>query len=270
MAAGKYANVNGLNMYYEVYGKGQPLLLLHGGFGTISMFDAILPTLAENRQAIGVEWQGHGHTADIDRPFSFEQLADDVAALINHLKLENADLLGYSLGGGVALQTAIRHPDLIRRLVVVSAPCKSDGWYAEVHAGQKSIHAESAKAWVGSPMHQAYVSVAPKPDDWIQFVAKASRMVGQDYDWSKDPASIKAPMMIAVGDADAVRPAHAVEFFELRGGGQREAGWDRSGMPNARLAILPGITHYDIITSPALAEAVISFLDAPMPERNRP
>ncbi len=265
MTRGNYANVNGLKMYYELHGQGQPVVLLHGGLGGIEMFAPILPALADNRRVVAVELQAHGHTADVDRPLSFEQMADDVAALVRQLGFENADLLGYSLGGGVALQTAIRHPDAVRKLVVVSTPCRSDGWYPEVRAGMKAIDAEIAKTWVGSPMHQAYAGVAPNPEDWPALVAKTGRLVSQDYDWSAGVAALKLPAMLVIGDADSVRPAHAVEFFELLGGGQRDAGWDGSGMSSARLAILPGATHYDIISSPALLPAVTPFLDAPMP-----
>jgi len=266
MTHGKYANVNGLKMYYEIHGKGQPLILLHGGLGVIGMFEQLLPSLAENRQIVAVELQGHGHTGDIDRPLSFEHMADDVAALIKHLGFEKADILGYSLGGGVALQTAIRHPEVVRKLAVVSATFKRDGWYPEVLAGMASMTAEAAKAWVGSPMHQAYVSVAPKPEDWPTLAAKLGDLLRQDYDWSAGVAAIKGPTMIVVGDADAVRTAHAVEFFELLGGGKTDAGWDGSGMSNARLAILPATTHYNIFSSPALASTVTPFLDAPMPQ----
>ena len=268
MTQGKYADVNGIKMYYEVHGKGQPLILIHGGLGTVNMVEPILSALAKNRQAIPIELQGHGHTADINRPFSFEQFADDVAALIRHLGLANADILGYSLGGGVALQTTIRHPDVIHKSIIVSAPCKSDGFYPEVLAGQRSVNAEIAKTWIGSPMQKAYADVAPKPDDWINLAEKSGKLLQKDYDWSKEVAAIKAPTMIVVGDADAVRPAHAVEFFELLGGGKRDAGWDGSGTSNSRLAILPGTIHYNIMESPALASAVISFLDVPMPKKN--
>lgn len=194
-------------------------------------------------------------------------MADDIAALINHIGIENSDILGYSLGGGAALQTAIRHPNLVRKLVVVSAPCRSDGWYPEVRAGMKSMNAEIGKTWVGSPMYQAYASVAPKPDDWPVLVAKMGQLLSQDYDWSVAVSALKLPVMLVVGDADSVRTAHAVEFFELLGGGQRDANWDGSGMSNSRLAILPGTTHYDIFSSPALAATVIPFLDSPMPPK---
>jgi pimeloyl-ACP methyl ester carboxylesterase len=266
MAQGKYANVNDLKMYYEVHGQGQPLLLLHGGLGVIGMFEQILPGLAENRRVVAVELQGHGHTADVDRPLSFEQMADDIAALIRHLGLEKADILGYSLGGGVALQTAIRHPESVRKSAIVSAPCKSSGWYPEVRAGMRSLNAEAAGAMIGSPMHQAYASAAPKPEDWPTLVAKTGQLVGQDYDWSKAVSALHTPTLIVVGDADAVRTAHAVEFFELLGGGKADAGWDGSGMSTTRLAILPATTHYNIFFSPMLAPCVTGFLDEPMPK----
>jgi pimeloyl-ACP methyl ester carboxylesterase len=190
---GAYAEVNGLNFYYEVHGEGEPL---------------ILPLLAEGRQVIGVDLQAHGRTADIDRPMTYEAMADDVAALIEHLGVGEANVMGYSLGGGVALQTAIRHPEAVRKAVLVSTPFKRDGW-------------------------------------------------------SEDVAALEMPVMIVVGDADSIPPAHAAEFFGLLGGGEMDAGWYGSGMPESRLAILPGTTHYDIFYSPALVSAVAPFLDAP-------
>lgn len=264
--AGKYVSINDLNMYYEVHGAGKPLVVLHGAFGGVAMFEQLLQQLAETRQVIAVELQAHGHTADIDRPLSLEFMADDVAALLKHLGFANADILGYSLGGSVALQTVIRHPDLVRKLIVVSAPCKSDGWYAERLTVMRSMNAEVAKTWIGSPMHQAYVSVAPNPGDWTTLATKIGQLLGQDYDWSKDVAAIKSPTMIVIGDADSIRTAHAVEFFELLGGGKKDAGKDGSGIPNARLSILPATTHYNILFSPMLASSVAAFLDAPMPE----
>ncbi|MGI8541408.1 MAG: alpha/beta fold hydrolase [Rubrobacteraceae bacterium] len=260
-------------MYYEVHGEGEPLVVLHGGFGAVGMFARLLPALVETRQVIVVELQSHGHTADIDRPFSFEFMGDDIAALISHLGHERAYVSGYSLGGGVALQTAIRHPAKVRKLVIVSTPCKRDGWYPEVLAGMESIRAEEmADAFI----HDAYLETAPNPEDWTKLADKSRRLLSEDYDWSEDVAAMEAPTreaptmeaptMIVVGDADGVRTAHAVEFFELLGGGKADAGWDGSGMSDARLAILPATTHYDIFSSPTLASTVAPFLDAPMPE----
>ena len=264
--AGGYASMNGLEMYYEIHGTGRPLILLHGGVGAIEMFGEALGLFAEGRQVIAVDLQAHGRTADIARPLSFESMADDIAALIEHLGFEKADVMGYSLGGGVALQTAIRHPEVVHKLVVVSTPFKRDGWYPEVLAGMGQMGAEAAELMKQSPMYQLYASVAPKPEDWPVLLTKLGELLRQDYDWSDEVAKIKTPTMIVVGEADGVRTAHAVEFFELLGGGKADAGWDGSGMPNARLAILPATTHYNILSSPALVSTVTAFLDASMPE----
>ena len=259
--AGGYASMNGLEMYYEIHGTGRPLILLHGGVGAIEMFGEVLGLLAEGRQVIAVDLQAHGRTADIARPLSFESMADDIAALIEHLGFEKADVMGYSLGGGVALQTAIRHPEVVQKLVVVSTPFKRDGWYPEVLAGMGQMGPEAAEPMKQSPMYQLYANVAPKPEDWPVLLTKLGELLRQDYDWSDEVAKIKTPTMIVVGDADGVRTAHAVEFFELLGGGKADAGWDGSGMPNARLAILPATTHYDIFSSPTLASTVARFLE---------
>jgi pimeloyl-ACP methyl ester carboxylesterase len=266
---GTYASVNGLNLYYEIYGQGagRPLILLHGGLGTIGMFAQLLPALAETRQVIGVELQGHGHTADIDRPFSFEQMADDVAALLKHLGLDNASILGYSLGGGVALQTTIRHPELVRKLVFISAAYQRNGWYPEVLAGMAAMNAQAAAAMVGSPPHQAYVSVAPKAEDWTALVTKTGNMITQNYDWSAGVAGIKAPTLIVVGDADSVRLDHAVAMYGLVGGGPVILTPDgRMGdLPKSHLAVLHGTTHFDILFRADLLMPIIPpFLDAPV------
>jgi pimeloyl-ACP methyl ester carboxylesterase len=261
-----YAPVNGLEMYYEIHGSGHPLVLLHGGFGTIETeFGRMLPLVAETRQVIAVELQAHGHTADIDRPLGFEQMADDVAALIAYLELDHADLFGFSLGGGVALQTAIRHPELVRKLLVASAPYRRDGWYPEVLAGMAAMNdAGAAEAMLGSPMHDAYISSAPIPEAWPTLVAKLGQLLGEDYDWAKGVSAIEAPTLVIVGDADSVRPAHAVELFVLLGGG---VPGDFAGLPNAQLAVLPGTTHFGVLaSSDQLLPILTAFLDATSPE----
>ncbi len=264
-ARSSYASVNGLNLYYEIHGAGEPLILLHGGVGAIEMFGEVLPSLAQNRQVVAVDLQAHGRTADIDRPLSFELMAGDIAALIKHLGIEDADVMGYSLGGGVALRIAIQYPEVVRKLVLVSTPFKRDGWYPEVLAGMGQMGPQVAEQMKQTPMYQLYASIAPKPEDWPVLLTKLGELLRQDYDWSNEVAAIKAPTLIVVGDADSVRTAHAVAFFELLGGGKVDAGWDGSGMSNARLAILPSMTHYNIFSSPTLAAVVASFLDAPMP-----
>jgi pimeloyl-ACP methyl ester carboxylesterase len=262
-AKGSYASVNGLNMYYEIHGTGEPLVLLHGGVGAIEMFGEVLPLLAEGRQVIAVDLQAHGRTADMDRPLRFERMADDIAALIRHLDLEKADVMGYSLGGGVALRTAIQHPEVVRKLVLVSTPFASNGWYPEVLAGMGQLGLEAAEPMKQTPMYQLYASVAPKLEDWPVLLTKLGELLRQDFDWSKEVTAIKVPTLIVVGDADSVRTRHAVEFFELLGGGKQDAGWDGSGMSNAQLAILPATTHYNIFFAPTLAAVVTRFLDAP-------
>jgi len=259
-----YALVNGLNLYYESHGTGEPLILLHGGLGATEMFGEVLPLLSKTRRVIAVDLQAHGRTADIDRPMTFEAMADDIAALMKHLEIERADVMGYSLGGGVALRIAVRHPDMVRKLVLVSIAFKLDGWYPEIVSGMAHVGAGSAEAMKQTPMYQLYSRIAPKPADWPVLLTKIGELLRMDYDWSKDVAAIKAPTLLVFGDADAVRTAHAVQFFELLGGGKKDGGWDGSGMSNARLAILPGLTHYNIFSSPALASTVTPFLDVPM------
>jgi pimeloyl-ACP methyl ester carboxylesterase len=264
-----YAPVNGLNLYYESHGTGEPLILLHGGLGATEMFGEVLPLLSKTRRVIAVDLQAHGRTADIDRPMSFEAMADDIAALMKNLGIDKADVMGYSLGGGVALRIAVRHPEAVKKLVLVSIAFKRDGWYPEIAAGMAHVGAATAEPMKQTPMYQLYARIAPKPADWPVLLTKIGGLLRKDYDWSNDVAGIKASTLLVFGDADAVPPAHAVQFFELLGGGKKDGGWDGSGMSNARLAILPGLTHYNLYSSPALASTVTSFLDAPMPGAKR-
>ncbi|MCF3172172.1 alpha/beta hydrolase [Streptomyces sioyaensis] len=260
-----YAEINGLSLYFEGHGSGpgEPLVLLHGGFGAGETFAPVLPALAEQRRVVLVDLQGHGRTADIDRPLQPELMADDIADLIKHLGLGQADVMGYSLGADVALRTAIQHPELVRRLVVVSTPARRDGWFPEVVAAMNGMSAEAAELMEQAPVHELYARLAPRPQDWPVLVGKLAEWKKQDYDWTSEVATITAPTMLVFADSDAVRPAHAVEFYALLGGGEHDAGWDGSDRPAARLAILPGATHYDILHSPLLARMVVPFLDAP-------
>src|SRR5712691_3925799 len=255
-----YAPINGLHLYYEIHGTGEPLILLHGGVVGIAMFGLNLDALSQKRKVIAVELQGHGRTADIDRPLSYEAMADDIATLMKYLGIERADVMGYSLGGGVALQTAIRHPASVRKLVVVSATCKRDGWYPEVLDAMAQMGPAAGEQMKQSPLYRLYPNV-----NWAVLFTKLGDLLRKDYDWSKEVAATKTPTMIVFADADAVRPAHVIEFFGLLGGGQKNAGLDGSGRPANQLAILPGLTHYNISSNPALATLVTPFLDAPVP-----
>ena len=263
---GNYADVNGIKLYYEISGSGYPLILLHGGLGAMSMFGENLPALAEARQVIAVDLQGHGRTADIDRPIRVQSMAEDIAALIKHLRLDRPDVMGYSMGGGVAMFLAARHPELVRKVVLVSTYLKRTSVYPELLAQQAQVGPEMADAMKQTPMYQLYASIAPRVEDWPRLLGKMGEMMKEDFDYTKDFSSIKAPTMIVAGDAEMFPPSHAVEMFELLGGGKRDGGWDGSGISNARLAILPGVTHYAMGLAPALAPTVARFLDEPMPE----
>lgn len=265
--AGRYAEVNGIKLYYEIHGEGRPLILLHGGLGAIEMFGPNLTALAAGRRVIAVDLQGHGRTADIDRPLRPELMADDIAALIVHLGLERPDIMGYSLGGGVALHTAIRHPEVVGKLVVVSTPFRRDGFYPDILAQQGQVTGAAAEAMKQTPMYELYSSVAPRPGDWSRFLDKIGEAMKHDFDLSREIAGVRAPTLIVAGDADIFPPSHAVEMFGLLGGGQKDPGWDGSGRPASQLAILPGLTHYDIFSAPALARTVIPFLDGPVADR---
>ncbi len=256
-----YADVNGLSMYYEDNGAGDPLLLLHGGIAGGEIFAEIAPAFAARRRVVVPDFQGHGRTADIDRPLRAEDLADDIAALIDHLGFERADVLGYSLGGEVAWRLAIQHPDRVRRLVVVSTSCRRDGSFPEVVAAMDAMSADMAPMMQQSPAYQHYARVAPRPDDWPVLIGRTAEMLKVDFDWTDEVARIEAPTMLVFADADSVTPDHVMELFRLRGGGLRDAGWDGSARPVARLAVLPGQTHYDVIGAPGLVPAVLPFLD---------
>lgn len=219
----------------------------------------------EKPAVIAVDLQGHGRTADIDRPLSFEAMADDIAALMQYLGIAKADVMGYSLGGGVALRVAVQHPGMVRKLVLVSTVCRRDGWFPEAVAAMAQMGAGSAEMMKQSPIYKTYARIAPRPADWPVLLTKIGALLRKDYDWSKEVAAITAPVMLVFADSDAVRPVHMVQFFELLGGGKKDAGWDGSGVGNVRLAILPGLTHYNIFSSAALAPTVAPFLDSPMP-----
>ncbi|MFC5922365.1 alpha/beta fold hydrolase [Micromonospora vulcania] len=255
-----YADVNGLRLWYESHGDGRPLVLLHGGYGSTEMFVPIMPALARRRRVIAVDLQAHGRTADVDRPLLYETLADDVAALLGHLDLPSAELLGYSLGGGVALRTAIQHPALVRRLVLVSTPCRQTGWYPEVLAAMAAQDERVGEQMRGTPPHQLYQRIAPRPQDWPRLWAKSGDLLRRAYDWSDEVARLAIPTLLVFADADSIPTTHMAEFYGLLGGGHRDPGWDGTDRPAARLAVLPGHTHYDIVSAPALPAAVLEFL----------
>jgi pimeloyl-ACP methyl ester carboxylesterase len=257
-----YATVNGLEMYYEVHGSGRPLVLLHGNLSTIEVdFGRVLPALAETRRVIAVEQQAHGHTADIDRPLSIRQWADDTAALLRQLGVEQADFFGFSSGAAVALDLAIRHPERVGKLVLASVTSTLDGLHPGLLDGIQSLQPEDL---AGSPFQEAYAQVAPRPDDWPTLIAKVKELDRDLPDWPPETIrSLAAPVLLVIGDSDIVRPEHAVELFRLLGGG---VAGDLAGLPRSQLAVLPGTTHITLMhRADWLASMVAEFLDAPAP-----
>ena len=260
-----YVSVNGLKMYYETYGgKGQPLVLLHGAFSAIgTSFGELLPELAKTRQIIGFELQAHGHTADIDRPLSLEGMADDTAAAVQELGVERADIFGYSMGAAVALQTVIRHPEVVRKLVLASITYTMSGIHPGLIEGLGNMTPEMMH---GSPWHAEYLRIAPHPENFATLFAKKTQMDRQIRDIPAESIrAIKAPTLLIIGDSDLVRPEHAVEMFRLLGGGV--FGDTPAGLPHSQLAVLPGTSHVSLVSrAELLIPMITSFLDAPMPE----
>ncbi|GIH10215.1 alpha/beta hydrolase [Rhizocola hellebori] len=263
--AGQIADVNGISLYFETHGAGRPLILLHGGLGSGEMFGPVIPALAEHHQVIAVDLQGHGRTADIDRPLELGLMADDIAALIDHLQLTKPDLVGYSLGGGVAVYTAAKYPHKIGKLVATSVNLRPDAIYAEMRVQQGQVTGAAAEFMKDTPMYQLYQRVAPRPEDFPRLLDKIGEMMGKDFDYTEEVRGLQVPTMIVAGDADMAPPSHHVEIFKLLDGGLRDGGWMGEGRPKGghALAILPGLTHYNIFSSPLLAAVVLAFLDEP-------
>jgi pimeloyl-ACP methyl ester carboxylesterase len=258
-----YAPVNGLEMYYEIHGTGEPLVLLHSSFSTIELWGPFLASLAETRQVIAVEFQGHGHTADIDRPLSYEQLADDVAALMEHLGIAQADVIGHSIGANTALQVAIRHPERVRKLVPISGKYRFDGEHPELLAALKMM---TPDVFAGTPYEDAYLRTAPNPEGFPVLMEQLKSLFAKEYAWpDEDIRSIAAPTLLLIGDSDTIRPEHTVELFRLLGGG---VAGDLFGLPSSQLAILPGTTHRSIVVERAdeVVAMIEAFLVAPMPD----
>jgi pimeloyl-ACP methyl ester carboxylesterase len=259
---GQYADVNEINLYYEVHGTGRPLVLLHGGLGSGEMFGPVLPLLAAEHQVVAPDLQGHGRTADIDRPLDVRLMADDIAALIARLGLNRPDVVGYSLGGGVALHLAAKYPDKVRRLVSVSANIRRDAIPPEMLAQQEQVNAAAAEFMKDTPMYKDYVRVAPRPEDFPRLLDKIGLAMARDFDFSNEVRGLQMPTLIVCADADMAPPSHYVEMFKLLDGGLRDGGWMGEGRPKGghALAVLPGLTHYNIGASPLLAAVTLAFL----------
>ncbi|MCZ7424693.1 alpha/beta fold hydrolase [Micromonospora sp. WMMA1949] len=262
-APGRYADVNGVHLYYETHGAGRPMILLHGGLTSGEMFAPILPTLAAKHQVVVVDLQGHGRTADVDRPLDMALMADDVAALIDHLGLDRPDVVGFSLGGGVALHAGFRHPEKVGRLVAASAHIRRDAVYPELLAQQGQVNAAAAEYMKDTPMYELYQRVAPRPEDFARLLDKIGEAMRKDFDFTEQVRALRVPTLVVAADADMAPPSHFVEVFGLLDGGLRDGGWTGEGRPAGghALAILPGLTHYDIGQSPLFAAVTLDFLD---------
>jgi pimeloyl-ACP methyl ester carboxylesterase len=254
-------DANGISYYYELHGQGEPLLLLHGGLGSIDMFGPVLPILAEGRQVIAIDLQGHGRTPLGGRSISLVDMGNDMAVLLDTLGVKHTNAMGYSLGGGVALRLAVQHPAKVRRLVVVSAGYAQDGFYPEMLPMQAQIGAGAAESMKATPMYESYVAIAPHPEEFPMLLDRMGEVMRTPYDWQEDVKKLPMPVMLAFGDSDMFRPEHIVKFYQLLGGGLRDAGWMREHMSRNRLAILPNLTHYEVFMAPELARTVRPFLD---------
>jgi pimeloyl-ACP methyl ester carboxylesterase len=256
-----YVEANGIDYYYEIHGEGEPLLLLHGGLGSIDMFRQVLPILAENRQIVGVDLHGHGRTELGDRPISLIDIGDDLAVILDELDYTQLDVVGYSFGGGAAFRLAVQHPSRVRRLAIVSAGFAQDGFHPEMLPQQAQVGAGMAEMMRDTPMYKSYAAVAPRPEDFPRLLDRMGELMRTPYDWADDVGALEMPVMLIYGDSDMYRLQHIVEFYQLLGGGLRDAGWMREHMSQNRLAILPDLTHYEVFMAPSMAHTARSFLD---------
>jgi pimeloyl-ACP methyl ester carboxylesterase len=256
-----YIAANGINYWYEIRGQGEPLVLLHGGLFTTELFGPVLTKLAEHRQVIGIHLQGHGRTELGTRRINLVDIGRDLGDVVQKLGFRQVDVMGYSFGGGAAFQLAVQHPELVRRLVLVSTPYAQSGFYPEMLPQQAAVSAAMAGAMKNTPMYTAYVAVAPHPEDFPKLLDAMGEYMRQPYDWSESVKRLTMPVMLVYGDSDMFRPEHIVSFYHLLGGGLKDAGWMREHMSTNRLAILPDLTHYEIGAAPILAATVLPFLN---------
>ena len=254
----------GLRVYYEIYGKGEPIVVLAGGFGDVSSMTQVIGPLSRERQVIGIDLEGHGRTALRATPMSHERNGDDVAAVLRHLKIAKADVGGYSHGGDAAIRMTIQHPERVRNLIVISTAAERDGWYPENLKAMESVSSAQFKQFQQTPFYKRYAEVAPHPEQFPQLLDRMGVLMKKDYDWRAEIAAIRVPTLLLFCDHDAVSTRHIAEFFALFDGGVRDPGWE--GEPKyarARLAIVPGYTHYNFGQGPDMARVIEAYLDQP-------
>jgi len=257
------ADVNGIRLYHEIYGQGEPLLLVHGGLTTIDQMQGWVQPLAESWRVIAVEMQGHGRTPDTDRPMSFTTLGDDIAALLDYLEIPSAYLVGHSFGAACAIRASIQHPEKVRRLVVISSPYAKSGWYPEAQRGMSQVGAAMARNMKQTPTGR-FSQQWPEPERFPLFLDKFGKMMSEDYDWSSALAKLPMPVLLVFADNDSVSQKHIAEFFALLGGGIKEPGWLNTQLSRSRLAVVPGYSHYNLLSSPEVPQIVAKFLLDPL------
>lgn len=264
-ASSGYAEAaEGLRVYYEIYGEGDPIVVMPGGLMDISTMAQTIAPLSRARQVIGIELEGHGRTALRDTPMSHERNGDDVAAVLRHLNIAKADIAGYSHGGDAAIRMAIQHPEMVRNLIVISTAAERDGWYPEVLTGMEAVSAAQAAQMRQTPIYTRYAEIAPHPEQFPLLLDRIGELMKKDYDWRSEIAATRMPALLIFADHDAVSTRHIADFFALFGGGLRDAGW--TGEPHfsrARLAIVPGYTHYNFGQGPDIARIIETYLDHP-------
>ncbi|HEY7639520.1 MAG TPA: alpha/beta hydrolase [Steroidobacteraceae bacterium] len=257
-------STEGLRVYYEIYGKGEPIAVLAGGLMDISSMAQTIGPLSRQRQVVGIDLEGHGRTALRATPMSHERNGDDVAAVLRHLKIQQADVAGYSHGGDASIRMAIQHPEMVRNLIVISTAAARNGWYPEVLKGMEAVGSAQARQMQQTPIYQRYSAVAPHPEQFPQLLDRMGELMKKDYDWRPEIAKLRMPVLLLFADHDAVSMRHIAEFFALFGGGLRDAGWE--GQPHysrARLAIVPGYTHYNFGMGPDMARVIEAYLEKP-------
>ena len=264
-ASSGYAEAaEGLRVHYEIFGEGEPIVVMAGGFGDSSSMAQVIGPLSRERQVIAIDLEGHGRTDLRDTPMSHERLGDDVAAVLRHLDIAQADIAGYSHGGDAAIRMAIQHPEMVRNLIVISTAAERDGWYPEALEGMEAVSSAQAEPMMQTPLYTRYAEVAPHPEKFPLLLDRMGALMSKDYDWRTEIAQLRMPTLLVFADHDAISMAHIAEFFALFGGGVRDAGWE--GEPQfsrARLAIVPGYTHYNFGQGPDIARVIEAYLDQP-------
>lgn len=254
----------GLRVHYEIFGQGEPIVVMAGGFGDSASMMQVITPLSRRRQVIAIDLEGHGRTALRATPLSHERNGDDVAAVLRHLNIERADVAGYSHGGDAAIRMAIQHPSMVRNLIVISTAAARNGWYPEGLEAMEAVSAQMAEGMKQTPLVKRYLEVAPHPEQFPLLLERMGALMSTDYDWRAEIAQLQVPTLLLFADHDAVSMNHIAEFFSLFDGGVRDAGWgDRPTYARARLAIVPGYTHYNFGQGPDVARVIEGYLEKP-------